>query len=146
MSASAMYVGVRALYTADTGVGGLNHASAPLVTGFFIERAPIGQTLPYIVMSVQADTQDDTRSNNASLMEFALNLYTDANEGVGGALNLDTPVILARMRTVFHRSAVTAISGFTFSRLIRVSGRPIPDEDVQIHRFAELYRGWVFAA
>lgn len=120
----------------DTGTGGLRNATSPLVTGVFLERAPIGQTRPYIVVTEQASTQDDSKGTRSALVEMALSVYVDANNGIGQVRG-----ITDRLRAVLHRQVPTGITGYTFTALQRVGGRAVPDEDEAVYRHVEQYRG-----
>jgi hypothetical protein len=133
---AALLEAVQAMCEADTGEGGLRNASSPLVTGVFIERAGLLQGRPYIVITEQAATQDDTKGTQSALVEMALSVYVDANEGVG-----DVRPVTDRLRSVLHRKVPSAITGYRFTALQRVGGRAVPDEDEAVYRHVEQYRG-----
>jgi hypothetical protein len=135
----AVWTAVHALFSADTGSGGLANASSPIVTGMFIERAPVNQATPYIVFGVRSDTEADTKGKDQAVVRVAFNIYTTGTSGPTAQ-----SAIVARLRTVFHRVQPTSISGFTFSKMQRVNGLMVPDEEEVFHMVEE-YELHVFA-
>lgn len=117
-----------ARYVADTGSGGLNNASAPLITGMYLELAPESQSYPYVVFSVQDDTEDDTQGSNRSVISYVFNLYTDKELDPGSS----AAPVLVRLKSLYHRWK-PSLSGYTFETSQRRGGRILQTPDDAWH-------------
>lgn len=125
----AVWRAVYARYLADTGTGGLKNASAPLITGMFLIRAPESQPYPYIVYDIQDDVEDDTKGSNRSIVFPVFNVYADAELDPGSAANA---AILTRLKFLYHRWLPT-LSGFAFETCQRRGGRLLQTPDDAWH-------------
>jgi len=126
---SALYTGLAALVTADTGSGGLFETSgANKVVGTYQTQAPQGTSLPYIVITRVSDNTISTFANDkARTVVVQFDVWTAMDAGTA-----DGDDIIERARTVFSRVAPT-VSGFTCSagRVVSQRGPDIQDEGVR---------------
>jgi hypothetical protein len=136
---AAAWEAIHVMYAADTGSGGLAHASSPVITGMYNERAPTGQSKPYVVWNVQDDGEEAAKGADGALLRCSFNIYLAATVGMDGF-----EVIVRRLRTVFNRKLPTAISGYRFSYMSRVGGLFVPEDEDTLHH-VEQYQLYVFA-
>lgn len=88
------------LFVADTGAGSLVAAFTNLKT----DLAPpsTDTALPYVVLGIQADTEDDTLGADASTADISFGVYV--GKTTAGATS---SAYLKRLTTVFHNQTTT---------------------------------------
>lgn len=112
---SQLFSSLKALYTADSGAGGLNNTSSTASVTTFLSDDD-GDTeanldTPRIVVEVM-DQTGDTYALGGSFAPFKFHLfYNRTNEQFEGRMS----AVLARVRTVFHRVTPAAGATWTFS-------------------------------
>ena len=60
---------------ADTGTGGLFNVSAPLITGWYSEQGPAGAVMPYVVVTLADDGEDDGFGYQAQTITVYIHIY-----------------------------------------------------------------------
>lgn len=134
MTASAVWQAVYARYLADTGSGGLNHASAPIITGLYINQAPERQAAPYVVFNVQNESHDDSLGSSFVRVDCAFNVYVNKETADPASV---VP-IRDRLKALFNRWTASGVTGYTFTAMQRVGSLEIPTPD-QLAHFADEY-------
>lgn len=140
MSTPATWQAVYARYLADTGTGGLHHASAPIITAMYLEVAPETAVYPYVVFTVQDDTQSNTLGKSRTEVFVSFNVYTSKDSNLVAMVG-----IMNRLRTVYDRWIPSGVTGYEFETFQRRGGRMIPS-DIDAWHFADEYVVGVSAA
>lgn len=111
---SELFASLLALYTADTGSGGLQGSGAANVPFFLSENdgdSDSSLNTPYITVEI-LDQVVDGYVNGVSLMPFKMSIvYNRDNEKTEGRL----AATISRLRVVYHRVALSAGSVWSFS-------------------------------
>ena len=137
MSWHALAAGIHTAITGDTGSGGLRNASAPLITAGYNSEAAQGATYPYLVFfpSVQLEEDCYTSGDTVSI-DFDFSIFVAPTAGTAAAA-----AIANRLRTVFHRQTVTALSGSGWTaRALRRTGALGPFFSEHTVQLNETYR------
>lgn len=125
MSWALLAEGVRGLWSADTGVGGLNEPGGSYqLTGWFTERVPESQRPPYVVVSLTTEAEDHVGDPASELREFDFDAELVVNAEIGMEA---TDALRSKLRGILHRQTPT-VTGYTAHHLFRQSSDVFVEE------------------
>lgn len=128
---------MEAVYTADTGSGGLANSSSPayLLGGWWREDDPRDRTLnvPRVEVSIAGESIFMAAGKDHGKAIVRLHIYAKRDAGWDAIGSIDR-----RLWTLFHRVALTDSNNYwTFAPLARIRSTPAPATTDLLHQVVE---------
>lgn len=150
MNLVAVWTAVQARIATDTGTGGLAHATAPLVTGFYTSFNVPGAVYPYIVFDVDGAEQQDAFEVDGIDLSIRFHVFAKMEQATTSGFETCAAIIDRLYGDALDQAGRTPSFGFHRHNFVIASGKyagsimkrvgMAQEHDVDVLHFIESYR------